>query len=157
MVPPTGRLPIIQPAPFLQHTGDLPLSIGTWFTTYSAYLTLVEAERGVALEHLVKNSMLFSLLGTEGQRRFASHPIIATIATATHEAFQAAMKTFFKKPVNIARACLDFREHRQGQSKTASKFVSALSELALDCSFPVDYLNRELALQILSGCHSTKV
>ncbi len=73
-----------------------------------------------------------------------------------HTAFQEAVKTFFKKPTNVAQACLDFREHHQGQSETASEFVSALRELAPDCYFLVDYLKRELALQILSGCHSTK-
>ncbi len=106
MVPPTGRLPIIQPAPFLQHNGDLPLSMGTWFRTYSAYLTLVEAERGAALPNSVKNSMLFSLLGTEGQLRFGSQPIVATLQndTMAHTAFQEAIKAFFKKPLNIAQA-----------------------------------------------------
>ncbi len=58
--------------------------------------------------------------------------------------------------MNIAWACLDFRERRQGQSETASEFVSMLRELAPDCTFLVDYLNRELALQILSGCHSMR-
>ncbi len=73
-----------------------------------------------------------------------------------HAAFQEAVKAFFKKLMNIARACLDFHQHCQGQSETVSEFVSALRELALDCDFPVDYLKRELALQILSGCRSTK-
>ncbi len=73
-----------------------------------------------------------------------------------HTAFQEAVKTFFKKPMNVAQACLDFRECRQGQSKTASEFVSILRELTPDCAFPVDYLKRELALQILSSCRSTK-
>ncbi len=118
----------------------------------------MEAERRAALTNAVKNSILFSLLGTEGQHRFGSHPIVATLgdeATA-HAAFQEAVKAFFKKPMNIARACLDFHQHCQGQSETASEFVSALRELAPDCDFLVDYLKRELALQILSGCHSTK-
>ncbi len=128
MVPPTGRPPIIQPAPFLQHSEDPPLSTGTWFTAYTAYLTLVEAERGVALTNSVKNSILFSLLGTKGQRHFGSHPIVATLGddATTHAAFHEAMKAFFKKPMNIAHACLDFRERRQGQSETVSEFVSAL-------------------------------
>ncbi len=104
MVPPTGRLLIVQPAPFLQHSGDPPLSIGTWFTTYTAYLTLVEAERRVALTNAVKNSILFSLLGMEGQRHFGSHPLVATLGddATTHASFQEVMKAFFKKPMNIA-------------------------------------------------------
>ncbi len=85
-------------------------------------------------------------------------PIVATLGddAMAHTAFQEAIKAFFKKPTNIAWACLDFRERRQGQSKTASEFVSTLRELALDCSFPADYLKRELALQILSSCRSRK-
>ncbi len=37
-----------------------------------------------------------------------------------------------------------------------SEFVSALREFAPDSDFLVDYLKRELALQILSRCRSTK-
>ncbi len=92
-MPATGRLQVPQPAPFLQHVGDLPLPIPTWFTAFDAYLDLLEEERGQALTAALKNSLLFSLLGPEGQRHFGSHPLVPKIkdATTTYALFKKAI------------------------------------------------------------------
>ncbi len=77
-----------------------------------ATLTLVEVERGEALNDKTKNVLLFSLLGSEGLRQFGSDPVVLQMneqVPPTHAAFQAAMKQRFHHPACISRACLDFQ------------------------------------------------
>ncbi len=118
----------------------------------------MEAERGEALTGALKNSLLFSLLGTEGQHRFGSHPLVARIkdATTTHALFQKAVQDHIRRPTNVAHACLEFQRRFQGPNESATDFLAALREMAPDCEFPDGTLARELVLQVLSGCRSQK-
>ncbi len=156
---PTGRLQVPQPQPFLQHAGDPPVPFTTWVAAFNSWLTLVEVERGEALNAKTKNALLFSLLGSEGLRQFGSDPVVAQMddqTPPTHAVFQAAVKQRFHRPASISRACLDFQNRRQGSTESAADFVAALRELAPECQFPATYLDRALAQQILAGCRSTK-
>ncbi len=157
-MPATGRLQVPQPAPFLQHPGDPPLPVTVWFTAFDTYLDLAEEERGQVLMAALKNSLLFSLLGTEGQRCFGSHPLVPKIkeAATKYVLFKKAVLDHFKRPTNVARTCLEFRRRFQGPDELATNFLAALHELAPDCKFPDGMLPRELALQILTGCRSQK-
>ncbi len=105
----------------------------------------------------LKNTLLFSLLGTEGLRQFRSNPIVTKMneAAMTHAIFKAAVTKFLQCPTSIPCACLDFRLCHQGASESASEFVVALRELAPDCQFSDDF-PEELAMQLIAGCHSPK-
>ncbi len=120
---------------------------------------LVEAERGEALNDKMKNALLFSLLGSEGLCQFGSDPIMATMDATPppmHTAFQAAVRQHFYRSPSILHACLDFANRRQSPNESAADFLAALRELAPEYRFPVTYLNRAIAQQILVGCRSTK-
>ncbi len=89
-----GRLHIPQPAPFMQFPGDPPMPYMTWIAVFGSYIDLVEAERGVVMENKIKNSLLFTLLGSEGQRQFGSNPIVPlrSEAATTHAIFKAEVR-----------------------------------------------------------------
>ncbi len=63
----------------------------TWITVFESYVDLIEAERGEAMDNKVKNSLRFTLLGSEGQRQFGSNPIVPlrSEAATTHAVFKA--------------------------------------------------------------------
>ncbi|MCP4546696.1 MAG: hypothetical protein GY835_09565, partial [bacterium] len=56
------------------------MPFATWIATFNSYLTLVEAERGEALNDKTKNALVFGLLGSEGLRQFGSDPIVAMMS-----------------------------------------------------------------------------
>ncbi len=147
-----------QPAFFLQHPGDPPVPFSTWISAFDAYLCLVELERGEALTASTKNSLLFSLLGLEGLHQFRNDPVVATMTkdATTHAIFRAAICRHFKRATNVTRACYDFHMRQQGPTKSMAEFITALQELAPDCSFSADYTNRALAEQLVCGCYSSK-
>ncbi len=156
---PTERLQVPQPAPFLQHAGDLTVPFATWIAAFNRYLTLVEAVRGEALNDKMKNALIFGLLGSEGLCQFGSDPIVVKMDDTpppTHMAFQAAVRQRFYHSPSVSRAYLDFANHRQGSTECATDFLAVLRELAPECHFLATYLNRAIAQQILVGCRSTK-
>ncbi len=69
-----SRISICQPSPFYPQPGDPSLPWRTWYTVFETYLLLLEEERGVPLSNLMKNSLLFSLLGTEVHKQFSGNP-----------------------------------------------------------------------------------
>ncbi len=85
---------IPQPAAFMQFHGDPPMPYPTWISVFESYIDLVEAERGTAMENKIKNSLLFALLGLEGQCQFGSHPIVPlrNEAATTHAIFKAEVR-----------------------------------------------------------------
>ncbi len=126
---------------------------------FNCYLTLIEAERGEALNDKTKNALLFGLLRSEGLRQFGSDPIVARMDDTpppTHTAFQAAVRQRFYRSPSISHACLDFANHRQGTNESAADFLATLRELAPECRFPATYLDRALTQQILVGCKLPK-
>ncbi len=83
-----------------------------------------------------------------GPAPFWVAPLVAKIkdATTTYVLFQKAVQDHFRRPTNIARACLEFWRRFQGPNESATDFLAALREMAPDCEFPDGMLARELAL-----------
>ncbi len=75
----------------MQFPRDPPMSYMAWTAIFESYINQVEAERGMAMENKIMNSLLFTLLGLEGQRQFGSNPIVPlrSEAATTHAVFKA--------------------------------------------------------------------
>ncbi|MCP4474492.1 MAG: hypothetical protein GY821_08015, partial [Gammaproteobacteria bacterium] len=105
------------------------MSYNVWYLLFSRYIYLLDMGRRDSdkLTDAAKNSLFFTLLGNEGARRFACHPIASRIDTASHSDFVAGAKSLFAAPVNSIRAHFEFHQRVQGRGETATECTSLRS------------------------------
>ncbi len=125
------------PEPFLPFAGEPELPFKVWFSLFEQNIEWQDKGKDAAhkLQDADKNSLLFSLLGKEGLRRFASNPIATQIKDKTFAQFLATVKKQFCKPVNLTWAHVEFQRRKQQPGELVSEFLTGLHTLAADCNF----------------------
>ncbi len=78
------------------------------------------------LSDLMKNSLLFSLLGTEGHKQFSDNPTIETLNMATYADLSKVVMEHFQHLVNTVHAIWDLQHCQQGASEAAAEFLATL-------------------------------
>ncbi|MCP3662151.1 MAG: hypothetical protein GY696_06585, partial [Gammaproteobacteria bacterium] len=98
-----------------------------------------------------QNRLLFSLLGTEGQRQFSGTPQCDNF-TRAHTVVVGVAQQLFQPRVNVVAANVNFRNRKQHPGEKVRDYITELRLLAADCQFQDE--NREIAIQLCVGCHS---
>ncbi len=88
---------------FIQVIPRCPGACGSW-SSRPTYLLLLKEEHGTPLNNLMKNSLLFGLLGTEGHKHFSGNPAIELLNMATYTDFSKVVREHFERLVNTACA-----------------------------------------------------
>ncbi len=91
----SSSFPASPPPKFLEHPGPPPLNYTVWYKLFERFLFLLDAGRPAdgKLTDEMKNSYLFSTLGCEGARQFASNPKFGEMSTATHDDYRLRQAT----------------------------------------------------------------
>ncbi len=155
-MPPTqtsSSLPAAPPPKFQEHPGVPPLPFKVWVALFERYIYLVDRSLSTEqkLDDEAKNSYMFSNLGCEAARQFASNPAFESMTTARHTDFSAAVKKQFSAQVHVVRSHFEFQRMEQGTNESVADYLLSLRALAADCNFhgQEEY---HLALQLTYGC-----
>ncbi len=146
-----ATVPAVPPPKFLEHPGPPPLNYDVWHKFFDRFIYTLQFGRRNQLPDELKNSYLFQSLGSEGARLFALNPKYGEMSTASHEAFEGAVRDQFKVAVNQVRAHYDFQHRHQGPNESIVDYVTELRSLMADCNFHTND-NYHLGLQLVCGC-----
>ncbi len=156
---PTAASSATPPAKFLQHPGEPPLNFTVWYKLFERYIFLIDYGKPAEkkLDDEAKNALLFSYMGSEGARLFASNPAFNNISDASHGSFVNAIRSQFVSSVNVVRAHFDFHHRQQASGETVMEYMTTLRSLMADCHFHGED-SYHLALQLACGCrdHDTQ-
>ena len=157
------NITVVPPDRYLSNTGDAVIDFRRWIAGFDDYLFLLEMRQreGTELSDRVKNALLWQSLGSEGQRRFAVHPITDKSLHPDPKYVdykQAALDTFHE-PVSPIRARFDFQLRKQGSSETVAEYVTALQQLVVDCQFsnPKEMIATQLAIGLHDQLSQQKI
>ena len=88
-----------------------------------------------------------SLLGAEGVRIVAAHPVSNKWVTNTYDELKKEPKSLFERPTNPVRTEFDMRQRMQGINETVNDYETALHALVADCDIQDNvYENLQLAM-----------
>ncbi len=141
------------PAKFFEFPGEPPLNFSIWYRLFERFIYLTNECRPTdrKLTDETNNSILFSYLGSEGARLFASNPAFSMLQEARHADFVAEVKAQFVAATNPARSHFEFQHRLQASGESVADYVTNLRSLMADCDFH-GHDKYHLALQLACGC-----
>ena len=149
------RVPL--PPTFLEMPGNPPIKWSQWISQLEAffYLTDCNLPDEKHLTERQKVAYIRSLLGAEGVRIVAAHPVSSRWETIKYDDFKKELKALFESTTNPVRAEFELRERRQEADESVNDYLTALRTLIADCDLNDNqYENRQLAMQLVIGCRS---
>ncbi len=149
------RVPL--PPSFLELPGEPTIKWTQWISQLEAFFFLTNSSLAEDKQLTARQRVAYvrSLLGAEGIRIVAAHPVSARWDTIDYAEFKAELKTLFERPTNPVRAEFDFRQRMQGANESVTDYHTALRSLVADCEINNnDHENRNLAMQLVIGCRA---
>ena len=152
-----ASLRVLLPPSFLDMPGEPTIKWPQGISQLVAFFFLTDSNlaEDKRLTQCQKVTYVRSLLGDEGMRIGAAHPISNKWDIITYDEFKKELKSFLERPKNPVRAEFDLRQKMQGINETVSDYVTVLRTLMADYYIQDNiYENRQLAMQLVIDCRA---
>jgi hypothetical protein len=147
------RLPL--PPTFLEVPGEPSIKWSQWISQVETFFFLTDCNLpdDKQLTRQQKVAYVRSLLGAEGVRIAAAHPVSSKWDDIPYDEFKKELKALFEHPTNPVRAEFEMRKRVQGACESTNDYVTALRTLVADCEINNnEHERRHLAMQLVIGC-----